>query len=590
MLKLIKDNLPLIPFIIVAGLLLFPVWSHIDQKQDLISLNRRVDTNSDDLEGLKLVAMGTNEPMVGASTLFAQNASVQLNLAFFGEIKPDGVTCSNGEILKKTGSDNWDCAADASGAVASNSLGFGSFHDPLLLDQYSSVSFSVSNWEFNLDSTGDFIISDNDVNWWIFHDDSGASNSRNFEVGGILKTSDIESDGTYITINSTGDSVYINDSSGRDIYVGGLLDVHANASVSMNLEITGTSGYLKIGENGVKITNDNDGALTFLGMGNGNDENFILNLDDTSNEVTITSTTGLERFFFSGIGVSTSLAFEAKGYASASFYQGLAFGSPNIDCNDATDKLLWSAGLFTCGTLSVADTSATGGTGIDINTNDFVFDATELEALTWGAGGNATNVWTHNLSAGDPTLTWTQSGATISLGFEAKTYASASEGYFTNVLKLPLSGTINAEGEVTWHAASDSLDIYDGSVTRVYRSKECKVAFIESPTAANNRWMDVGAFDDPFTLTEVYLVNASGSNAAKWNLYFGTPAIMRGATTSMTQVFSSHRVASASNNQIKYTSLTNSAIPDGNIMGVYIASPSATLEKFAFKYCGRNSH
>lgn len=37
------------------------------------------------------------------------------DLIFHDEIKPDGDTCANGEILKKTGADDWDCAADNAG-------------------------------------------------------------------------------------------------------------------------------------------------------------------------------------------------------------------------------------------------------------------------------------------------------------------------------------------------------------------------------------------------------------------------------------------------------------------------------------------
>ena len=37
------------------------------------------------------------------------------DLSFDGELKPDGSTCSNGQILKKTGTDNWDCADDDTG-------------------------------------------------------------------------------------------------------------------------------------------------------------------------------------------------------------------------------------------------------------------------------------------------------------------------------------------------------------------------------------------------------------------------------------------------------------------------------------------
>lgn len=47
------------------------------------------------------------------------------NVNFNGELLPDGLTCSNGQILKKTGTDNWDCAADADsgGATAWNAIG-----------------------------------------------------------------------------------------------------------------------------------------------------------------------------------------------------------------------------------------------------------------------------------------------------------------------------------------------------------------------------------------------------------------------------------------------------------------------------------
>lgn len=33
-------------------------------------------------------------------------------ISFLGEVMPDGIVCSNGQILKKTGANDWDCAAD----------------------------------------------------------------------------------------------------------------------------------------------------------------------------------------------------------------------------------------------------------------------------------------------------------------------------------------------------------------------------------------------------------------------------------------------------------------------------------------------
>lgn len=58
--------------------------------------------------------------LVASSVTFA-NATSTGNLGFNGEIQPDGALCSNGQILKKTGANDWDCAAD------DNSGGGGTF-------------------------------------------------------------------------------------------------------------------------------------------------------------------------------------------------------------------------------------------------------------------------------------------------------------------------------------------------------------------------------------------------------------------------------------------------------------------------------
>src|SRR3990167_2022775 len=61
---------------------------------------------------------------------------------------PDGSTCSNGQILKKTGANDWDCAADASGSVASNSLNFDEFQNPLVLDTNITTTSVSFGWDF----------------------------------------------------------------------------------------------------------------------------------------------------------------------------------------------------------------------------------------------------------------------------------------------------------------------------------------------------------------------------------------------------------------------------------------------------------
>jgi hypothetical protein len=60
---------------------------------------------------------------------------------------------------------------------------------------------------------------------------------------------------------------------------------------ALDLEISGND--LTLGEAGVKFTSDADGAFTMLGLGDGDDEDLKLNFDDTANEVSITSSTGV---------------------------------------------------------------------------------------------------------------------------------------------------------------------------------------------------------------------------------------------------------------------------------------------------------
>src|SRR3990167_1245506 len=149
MINKLKENFaPILFATIVIGLFTFPFWSHFSQDKQI---NRIKDIRVN----------GGEDMLVGASTLFAQNASIQLslevlgtyasvsgNLSFNGEIMPDGSTCSNGQILKKTGANDWDCAADASGSVASNSLNFDEFQNPLVLDTNITTTSVSFGWDF----------------------------------------------------------------------------------------------------------------------------------------------------------------------------------------------------------------------------------------------------------------------------------------------------------------------------------------------------------------------------------------------------------------------------------------------------------
>ena len=67
---------------------------------------------------LWFVASNLLRPVLSTWDVYAPS-----NLRFDGEIRPDGSTCSNGQILKRTAANDWDCAADdSSGSAASTTL------------------------------------------------------------------------------------------------------------------------------------------------------------------------------------------------------------------------------------------------------------------------------------------------------------------------------------------------------------------------------------------------------------------------------------------------------------------------------------
>lgn len=70
-------------------------------------------------------------------------------------------------------------------------------------------------------------------------------------------------------------------------------------------DIDGLASY-SLGAAGVKMTGDGDGAITFLGEGDGSDEDLTMNLDDTSNTVTFSSSTGVTELNFSALNLVTT--------------------------------------------------------------------------------------------------------------------------------------------------------------------------------------------------------------------------------------------------------------------------------------------
>ena len=185
------------------------------------------------------------------------------------------------------------------------------------------------------DSTGSHIVMAPDQGWIRgYGDDSGDNAGGFFETyAGVNSSIDLKSaQGTYgtRTISLAQDIVGIYTFQGYDgtnfielAYIEGAVDgtpgsgdmpgrlgfytvTDGGTTATERLRIDNT-GAMLFGAAGVKFTQDGDGALTILGLGDGFDESLTLNLDDTSDEVDLTSATSVAAFDFNTINVKTDL-------------------------------------------------------------------------------------------------------------------------------------------------------------------------------------------------------------------------------------------------------------------------------------------
>jgi len=117
----------------------------------------------------------------------------------------------------------------------------------------------------------------------------------------------------------------------RWVYIGGRQQAEALASIE---------GGVNIGADGVNILDDSDGAITFLGLGDGNDEDLTFNFDDTADTVVITSSTGVATLSFTDMQVqATSFLSDRSANPCITFRDSNATDDDNNGtiCLDLTD-------------------------------------------------------------------------------------------------------------------------------------------------------------------------------------------------------------------------------------------------------------
>ena len=447
-------------------------------------------------------------PLVGtyasmSNTIEASRASI----SFYDLPESDGTRLGDCDAAGDTL--NWDlatgrfaCGTDATGSVASDSIGFGALVRDMVLDMGSSVSFGAFNWEFDLDSTGDFIISDNDVSWMTIHDTSGVSSSRPFEFTNYASAS------KYYGSDLT--PIDCNDLTDKFMYSAGVFSCGTLAST--DLPITGTwttTGDWTLGDGGDGVIINSDTwdvsslgvmsgltGITSTGLAqftnasaSGTFEVGVnkFNVLGASGNTTIAGTLGVtllstlsnasisagievntDRFVVTQNRASASANFEFTAWASASKFYGA--GLTEIDCNDATDKLYYSAGIFSCGTLADAD----------------IPDTLTLTTIT------------------GPT--------SASNNFEVNNLASADWGVFTNKLYIPngATKTFAAPGSLFLDTTAFELQIASTSANTPRVIPTMQVLWSGSIASTSNEWASGGrlylgsARDNKYNIQKIY--------------------------------------------------------------------------------------
>lgn len=149
------------------------------------------------------------------------------------------------------------------------------------------------------------------------------------------------------------------------------------------------TGSLILGNTGVTLVDDGDGALVITGAGTGSDEDLNLNLDDTANNWVFSSSTGVTNSGFTAIGL-TAISFTGPLIGNADTAT-LATTATTANAGDS------ATAFFASGTLEDARLSANVALLNASQTFSGVNALTNLGNTISGNGAGLTNLTTANL-------------------------------------------------------------------------------------------------------------------------------------------------------------------------------------------------
>lgn len=429
-------------------------------------------------------------------------------LRFNGEIKPDGSTCSNGQILKKTGTNDWDCAADDTGAGGSDNVATSTGETAGQLSYWTSTSATPATLgkvgtssvavtapitysgtlgalvggvggSFGCTAASAGITGClSGTDWSTFNNKqatigvtypiklSGATISTDLASTTIAQTYGTNQIGaiTFATSSDTNLGMDITNTNGAFTFTPTWLGTLANARLT-NSTISG----IALGSSLGALTATN-GTLTFSGSYDGSTARTVgLNVGNANTWTALqqfnsnASTTQLSVFNKAYFGATATSTFDSAGVLT--LITPLAAGSGGTGLSSLGANVATWLGTPSSANFASAVTGETG-------TGAVVFDTAPTFSTVITSSGSATSTFAGKLGVGTSTPTDVQSTFTVKGVMTSVVQFWTSTG--TKVMEILDSGIVNLLGAWDFGGAT-SLEIPNGTAPTVDATGETAV-------------------------------------------------------------------------------------------------------------------
>jgi len=257
-----------------------------------------------------------------------------------------------------------------------------------------------------------------------------------------------------------------------------------------NLANTGTAGGLTmtLGSLGVVMTTDGDGAITFLGQSTGADEDFNINLDDTSDKIVFSSSTSANEIQLSGLdiligggNINTGNIALVVGDATTDSVtittDGTGTGEvvlpdESISTAEIANATITTTDISGSAGITAAQTALTAGRSLTLSTNDILADAelyTKTMTYRLPASPVATDddksIWINDTANGFTiTKLWCESDQTVTMMLQVDDGTPSDVDTVDLVCISTPDTDTSLDGDVTV-AAGDRIDLDVASVS-----------------------------------------------------------------------------------------------------------------------------